>query len=117
MKLTNFIDDIYMPWAKSNKRSWRNDHYNSIILKEFFGNKELRAIQPLEIEKFKTKRLATKTKHDTERAPPSVNREFELLSRIFTLAIDVGKADSNPCARVKKFELDNERYRYLDERL
>lgn len=114
MKLTNFIEDIYMPWAKSNKRSWRNDHYNSIILKQFFGNKELREIQPLEIEKFKTKRLATKTKHDTERAPASVNREFELLSRIFTLAIDVGKADSNPCARVQKFELDNERYRYLD---
>jgi integrase len=65
-------------------------------------------------ERFKTKRLATKTKHDTERAPASVNREFELLSRIFTLAIDVGKADSNPCSRVQKFELDNERYRYLE---
>jgi integrase len=114
MKLTDFIDDIYMPWAKSNKRSWLNDHYNSVILKECFGNKELREIQPLEIERFKTKRLATKTKHDKERAPASVNREFELLSRIFTLAIDVGKADSNPCARVKKFDLDNERYRYLD---
>ena len=37
-----------------------------------------------------------------------------ILSRIFTLAIDVGKADSNPCSRVQKFELDNERYRYLE---
>lgn len=36
-----------------------------------------------------------------------------MLSCIFTLAIDVGKADSNPCLRVKKFKLDNERYRYL----
>ena len=47
------------------------------------------------------------------RAPASVNREFELLSRVYNLAIQVGKADSNPCQRVKKFKLDNERYRFL----
>jgi hypothetical protein len=36
-----------------------------------------------------------------------------LLSRVYNLAIEVGKADSNPCQRVKKFKLDNERYRFL----
>ncbi|HYX28118.1 MAG TPA: site-specific integrase [Pyrinomonadaceae bacterium] len=113
MKLKDFIDDIYMPWAKANKKSWLNDHYNKVILKDYFGNKQLREIQPLEIERFKSKRLATETKFKTERAPASVNREFEMLSRIFTLAISLGKADSNPCVRVKKFKLDNERYRYL----
>ena len=35
------------------------------------------------------------------------------MSRVYTLAIEVGKADSNPCQRVKKFKLDNERYRFL----
>ena len=114
MKLKDFIDDIYMPWAKANKKSWLNDDYNKVILKQFFGNKQLREIQPLEIERFKSKRLATKTKYETERAPASVNRQFEMLSRIFSLAIAVGKADSNPCRRVKRFKLDNERYRYLD---
>jgi integrase len=29
------------------------------------------------------------------------------------LAIEVGKAYTNPCQRVKKFKLDNERYRFL----
>jgi integrase len=42
-----------------------------------------------------------------------VNREFETLSRLFNLAIAFKKAESNPCTRVKKFKLDNERYRYL----
>ncbi len=82
MKLSDFIDDIYMPWAKTNKKSWLNDHYNSFVLKEYFGSKELRAIQPLDIERFKSKRLATDTKNETPRAPASVNREYELLSRI-----------------------------------
>ena len=36
-----------------------------------------------------------------------------MLSRVCNLAIEVGKADSNPCQRVKKFKLDNERYRFL----
>src|SRR5690349_17937726 len=114
MKLKDFIDDIYMPWAKANKKSWINDNYNKVILKKVFGNKQLREIQPLDIERFKSKRLATETKFKTARAPASVNREFEMLSRIFTLAIALDKADVNPCARVKRFKLDNERYRYLD---
>jgi hypothetical protein len=42
--------------------------------------------------------------------PASVNREFEMLSRLFNLAIDFKKAESNPCSRVRKFKLDNERY-------
>ena len=73
----------------------------------------MKEIQPLDVERFKSKRLATETKHDTQRAPASVNREFEMLSRVYNLAIEVGKADSNPCQRVKKFKLDNERYRFL----
>jgi hypothetical protein len=36
-----------------------------------------------------------------------------MLSRLFNLAIDFNKAGSNPCSRVRKFKLDNERYRYL----
>jgi hypothetical protein len=113
MKLSTFIDDIYLPWAKSNKNSWLNDYYNAVTLKNYFGQKKLREIQPLDIERFKSKRLATQTKHDTQRAPASVNREFEMLSRVYNLAIEVGEADTNPCLRVKKFKLDNERYRYL----
>jgi len=113
MKLEHFIDQIYMPWAKTNKKSWLNDHYNSLTLKKHFNGKELRQIRPFDVEKFKSKRLATETKHETTRAPASVNREYEMLSRIFNLAIDLGKADFNPCLRVKKFKLDNERYRYL----
>ena len=76
MKLSSFIDEIYLPWAKSNKTSWQNDKYNSVTLKSYFGDKKLKEIQPLDVERFKSKWLATETKHDTQRAPASVNREF-----------------------------------------
>ena len=59
----------------------------------------MKEIQSLDVERFKSKRLATETKHD--------------MQRVYNLAIEVGKADTNPCQRVKKFKLDNERYRFL----
>jgi len=99
--------------APTSFKSVLYDRYTAVTLKNYFGAKKLKEIQPLDIERFKSKRLATETKHDTQRAPASVNREFEMLSRVYNLAIEVGKADSNPCQRVKKFKLDNERYRFL----
>lgn len=76
-----------MPWAKANKTSWLNDYYNAVTLKSYFGGKKLKEIQPLDVDRFKSKRLATETKHDTQRAPAS--REFEMLSRVYTLSKSV----------------------------
>src|SRR6185436_20356755 len=39
--------------------------------------------------------------------------ELILLSKIFNLAIDYKVTDSNPCTKVRKYRLDNKRYRYL----
>src|SRR5260370_42390194 len=47
MKLKDFIEEIYMPWAKANKKSWLNNRYSKPILEQFFANKQLREIQPL----------------------------------------------------------------------
>jgi integrase len=53
------------------------------------------------------------TRRGKERAPASVNRELEVLSRIFTLAIDQYAVTLNPCRKVKKLLMDNVRTRYL----
>src|SRR5216683_263651 len=113
MKLSDFIDEIYMPWAKANKRSWKGDECYAEVLKQYFKGKTLCEISPFLIEKFKHERLKTPTKYKRPRALASVNREFEMLSRLFNLAVEFNKAASNPCSRVRKFKLDNERYRYL----
>ena len=36
-----------------------------------------------------------------------------LLSRIFSLAMDLKEGEANPCLKVAKLKLDNQRYRYL----
>jgi hypothetical protein len=57
----------------------------------------------------------SRTVRGTQRALSAVNRELELLSKAFSLAIDQGLAIHNPCQKVKRFREDNERNRYLSD--
>jgi len=81
----------------------------------FFGKYQLDEISSAQIEKFKMKRQQTPTKNGSERRPATVNRELENLSRMFTLAIDMGLVQTNPCQKVQSLSEDNERNRYLSE--
>jgi integrase len=111
--LSAFLDQVYLPWSKANKKSWRDDAYMIPMLKEYFKGKALREISAQLIEKFKNDRLNTITKKETPRRPATVNRELTLLSSTFSLAVKYDKAESNPCSKVDLFTLDNLRYRYL----
>jgi len=112
-KFCEFIDHVYLPWAKTNKRSWRDDHYKLPVLKAFFQGTLLRDVTPFSVERFKQLRLVTPTKHDTPRSLATVSLEMALLGRIFSLAMDFKEVEANPCLKVSKLKLDNQRYRYL----
>jgi integrase len=111
--LSSFLDDVYLPWSKANKKSWRDDAYMLPMLKEYFEGKTLREISAQSVEKFKNDRMNTPTKKGTQRQPATVNRELTLLSSAYSLAVKYDKAESNPCSKVDLFTLDNLRYRYL----
>lgn len=112
-QICEFIDRVYLPWAKANKRSWKDDEYKLPVLKAFFQGTTLRDTTPFLIEKFKQSRLATPTKQGNTRSRATVSLELALLSRIFSLAIDFKELEVNPCLKVAKLKLDNQRYRYL----
>jgi integrase len=114
-KLRDFIAETFLPWAKANKRTWVHDEFRSRPLIEAMGSKTMDEISPILVEKYKRDRRASKTYRGTQRAPSTVNRELELLSKIFSLAIDQGLAIQNPCAKVKRLREDNERNRYLSD--
>jgi len=108
-----FKEGTFLAWAKINKRSWKHDQFRVRPLLVAFKGKSLGEITADVVERFKSQRRNSLTKYDQQRSPASVNRELELLSRIFSLAIFLGHADSNPCSRVSKFKLQNQRHRYL----
>ncbi|MEA2205734.1 MAG: hypothetical protein QOE77_2510 [Blastocatellia bacterium] len=115
---SEFVDETFLPWSTANKRSHREDEQRSVTLKGFFGEKHLRDIKPMMIEKFKRERLATPTKHDTEerprpRTPASVNRDLACLSKILSMAFDNELIDSNPMRRVRLLKENGSRERFI----
>lgn len=111
--LADFVRETYMPWAKSNKRSWKSDELRCKSLVEHFGSKRLDEITPEMIESYKNARANTVARRGNFLTKTSVNRELEILSKIFTKAIDFDKVDRNPCKRVERFVLRNTRARYF----
>lgn len=93
---TTFADfaEIYMVYAKANKRSWLRDHTSLTHLLPVFGANKLGDITTHAIEAYKIKRL-----EDVK--PATVNRELVLLKHMFNLAIAWGKATANPVRGVR----------------
>jgi integrase len=111
----------FFPWSKDNKLSYQSDYYKiTRPFKEFFGKMSFKQITPMVIERYKRERLAKPIEQGKgdgikllERKPASVNRELQLLSKIFNLAIRDRITQDNPCQHVKKLRENNRRTRYL----
>ena len=112
----DFSEKTYLPWAKTNKRSWKMDVYRLKALLAFFGKQRLCDISPFDVERFKVKRRDTPVVSKTKskiRSVAAVNRELRLLSRIFRLAITNREAVDNPCRQVELLKGEQARTRYL----
>jgi hypothetical protein len=84
---------------------------------EYFGKQRMDEIAPFQIERFKHERRDGLTFRGNQRAPASVNRELELLFRIFTLAMDNGVEIQNPCRKVRHLHATSEGLRRAMESL
>jgi integrase len=104
---------VFLPWAKSEKRSWRNDYSRSKPILSFFKNRRMREITNLNVRAYRKERLTSSNGRGSLRAPASVDREIQLLSRIFSLAIEHNLLQSNPCKGIKLCNVGNVVIKYL----
>src|SRR5262249_49844196 len=51
-----FVRDIYLPWSREHKRSFKQDEYYAEIICDCFRGKTFADISPILIEKFKRQR-------------------------------------------------------------
>ena len=116
---SDFVETVFVPWAKGNKLSWRHDECRAEKLKQFFRRRPLREINPMMVRRLKNELLGEKTRRvdfdgeRTQRKGSTVNRYLQLLSKIFELAFEEGYVDSNPVRRVPLESEGEGRERYL----
>lgn len=108
-----FVVETFLPYSEANKKSFYTDVLVCRILVREFKGKNLRQITAPMIESFKQGFASVPTKHGGKRSAATVNYHISVLSKIFSLALDSEFIESNPCFRVKKLKLNNQRTRVL----
>jgi len=108
-KLSNFIEEQYLPFVKTYKRSWKDD--TGLIKNHInpnFGSMYMDELKKQDVVAFINKQLLT-------HAPGSVNRVVILLRYIFNLAIrwETAGITKNPTAGIPLLEENNKKERYL----
>ena len=111
----DFLVEYFLPHSEAGKKSFKRDLYVCKIALKFFKGKNMRDIRPADVEKFKTKRCQTLTVKGTIRKPATVEREFAVVSKIFSMAMANEFVDSNPCRKVASLKFDNTQIRKLYE--
>lgn len=105
-----FIDEHYMPYVRTYKRSWETD---ISLLKNHllprFANRYMDEITRQDIQKMHHDRRAAGA------APGSANRLLIMMRYIFNLALkwEIAGVKANPCAGVPLLEVNNKKERYL----
>ncbi len=106
----NYIWNKYLPWAKENKSSWKDDEYNYLKhLQPVFGDKALDAIRPLDIEGFISGMKNSQNAQGKDFKPATIKHQIVLLRRLFNIAIKWDLFQKvNPVCRVTIPKTDNQ---------
>lgn len=108
-----FIDSVYLPFVEENNANVYSKKIYINVLIDYFGKMFIKEITPQQCRNFQTIRKNSITIHGRKRSPASVNKETSTLSKIFSLAIEEGKAKDNPMRFVKKLKSPGKRQRVL----
>lgn len=95
LTVSDFFDAHYLPWAKTNKLSWRDDlsRFDS-HLREPIGDTQLNTLTTYQVQKVLDGMVAN------EYAPATRNKTLALLRKAFNLACDWEMMRCNPAAKV-----------------
>lgn len=83
----------------AGQRSYRSRQSLLEYLKSYFGQRKLRSITHGSIEKYRAERLLSVTVRGSQRSITSVNRELQLMRRMFNIAQREGWLIKNPFAQ------------------
>ena len=122
-KLFKELAEEYLKYSKLNNRSYKSriGRVNKFV--DLWGNKQLKDISSLDIERYKKVRKEDIVRRekivDGVKLPAkyvtntTINRDIEILRKMFNIAIENEWLNKNPCKYVKKLRTTNKIERYL----
>lgn len=102
--------DSYLLESEATKRSYADDKRYGEVWKNELGERRLISVKPDDVRAWRQKKLAEGV------TPATVNRHVAFLRRVYNIEIENDKdggCETNPAARVKKLQENNERKRHL----
>ena len=109
-RFDKFTEETFLP-SKKLKKSYKSIVSICKSLSAFFGKHSVADIDSDMIEKYKQMRIEEITVRGTKRSPLRVNKEIQVLSSLFTLALEMKLISSRP--KTSLFQVSGERIRYL----
>jgi len=109
LSFEDFTETHYLPWARENKKSHnRDEQLYRLWLKPVVGDKALREISPLDLERVK------KLMKDAGRSPRTIQYALAVARQILNKARQWGFYEGEiPTKQVKFPRVDNRRMRFL----
>lgn len=105
-----FFEDSYLPHAKQVKRTWKNDaNMQRLRVSDRFGATPINAITRQSVQQFHN------ALREEGMAPATADHHLKLVRHALNLAVDWGLLKENPARKVKQFNVDNQRERYLSD--
>lgn len=105
----------YEPITKRDNDSWQSDVGRAAHLVRLLGNRRASRLTRGDVEEYRTKRQAEKTRRAEAPSPATLDREVELLKRLLNYSVACGRLAENPVARVKLLRVPNTRRVVVDE--
>lgn len=97
MSFQEYAEQVYLPWAKEHKKSWKFDQRKlEVDMYPCFAKLPLVAVSTRDIQSY-IMRIKGRS------SGANANRHWSVLSKMYSLAITLELAESNPCRGIKKF--------------
>lgn len=114
--VTTTFDEMaqhYLAYVRDHKRSWERDVRSVKPLTTVFTGKRVAEITPAAIERYKTLRLTSISRHGRHLRPATVNRELACLKHMFNVArkglvpLAGGRPAENPVSAIRFLDEQN----------
>jgi len=113
MPFDQLVDECLEKHSKVEKRSYKDDVYQSGNLKKYFKSTPIGKITAYDIKGWRQWRSEHVTYRGTKIKIASLNRELQWVKKIFSLAVEWGWLTENPAQKIKYLKGETHRTRFL----